>query len=133
MRKTTTIAPKKPSATDAKLKASTTEDPTLSPIKEEESQMPEVQGSSNAMDSNTPSLTSESMEPLSDLQKDFFQSCLDDNRNRMAEDRREERRSYEETISRMQEQMHEMREDYDTLRRSRNSPVVELTTPKHAF
>ena len=95
--------------------------------------MPEVLGSSNTMDPNTPSHTLESMEPLSDLQKVFFQSCLDDNRNRMAEDRREERRSYEETISRMQEQMQEMREDYDTLRRSRNSPVVELTTPKHAF
>ena len=127
MRKTTTLAPKKPSATDAKLRASTTEDmrasttedTSLSPIKEEDShkedsQMPEVLGSSNTMDPNTPSHTLESMEPLSDLQKVFFQSCLDDNRNRMAEDRREERRSYEETISRMQEQMQEMREDYDT-------------------
>ena len=82
MRKTTTIAPKKPSATDAKLRASTTEDNTLSPIKEEDSQIPEVQGSSNT-DSST---TLESMEPLSELQKDFFQSCLQDNNHRMEED-----------------------------------------------
>ena len=102
MRKTT-IAPKKPSTNDAQARPSTTDDATLSPIKEEDIQMPEVEGSSNTMDSTTPSLTSESMEPLSDLQKDFFQSYLDDNRNRMEEDRREERRSYEETISRMQE------------------------------
>ena len=128
MRKTTTIAPKKPSATDAKLRAPTTEDTTLSPIKEEDSQLPEVQGSSNT-DSNT----LESMEPLSELQKDFFQSCLQDNNHRMEEDRREERRSYQETITRMQDQMQEMREDYDTLRRSRSSPVIELTSPKHAF
>ncbi len=120
----TTIATKKPSTTDAKFRASTTDDANLSPIKEEDIQMPEVQGSSN-----TPSLTSESMEPLSDLQKDFFQSYLDENRNRMEEDRREERRSYEETISRMQEQIQEMREDYDTLRRSRSSPAVEFISP----
>ena len=128
MRKTTTIAPKKPSATDAKLRASTTEDNTLSPIKEEDSQIPEVQGSSN-----TDSTTLESMEPLSELQKDFFQSCLQDNNHRMEEDRREERRSYQETITRMQDQMQEMREDYDTLRRSRSSPVIELTSPKTRF
>ena len=132
MRKTT-IAPKKPSTNDAKARPFTTDDATLSPIKEEDIHMPEVEGSSNTMDSTTPSLTSESMEPLSDLQKDFFQSYLDDNRNRMEEDRREERRSYEETISRMQEQMQEMREDYDTLRRSRSRPAVEFISPKHAF
>ena len=128
MRKTT-IAPKKPSATDAKLRASTTgDDANLSPIKEEDIELPEVQGSTNI-----PSLTSETMEPLSDLQKDFFQSYLDKNRTRMEEDRREERKSYEETILRMQGQMQEMREDYDNLRRSRSSPVVEITSPKHAF
>ena len=128
MRKTT-IAPKNPSATDAKLRASTTgDDAILSPIKEEDSEIPEVQGSTS-----TPSLTPESMESLSDLQKDFFQSYLDEHRARMEEDRREERKSYEETISRMQGQMQEMREDYDTLRRSRSSTIVEITSPTHAF
>ena len=96
MRKNT-VAPKKPSATDAKLRASTSpltgEDANLSPIKEETTEedffkLPEVQGSSD-----TKELTGDSlMEPLSDQQKDFFQSYLDDARNRMEEERREERK-----------------------------------------
>jgi hypothetical protein len=139
MRKNT-VAPKKTSATDAKLRASTSpttnpfgEDAILSPIKEETteedfSRLPEVQGSSD-----TATLTTDNMEPLSDQQKDFFNSYLDDARNRMEEERREERKFYEETISRMKEQMEEMREDYNDLRRSRSSPVAEITNPKHAF
>ncbi len=136
MRKNT-VAPKKPSATDAKLRASTSpmtgEDAILSPIKEETteedfSKLPEVQGSSD-----TTTLTMDNMEPLSDQQKDFFHSYLDDARNRMEEERREERKFYEETISRMKDQMEEMREDYNDLRRSRSSPVVDNPNPKHAF
>ena len=139
MRKNT-VAPKKTSATDAKLRASTSpttnpfgEDAILSPIKEETteedfSRLPEVQGSSD-----TATLTTETMDPLSEQQKDFFQSYLDDARNRMEEERREERKFYEETISRMKEQMEEMREDYHDLRRSRSSPVAENPNPKHAF
>ena len=95
MRKNT-VAPKKPSATDAKLRASTSpltgEDANLSPIKEEAteedfSKLPEVQGSSD-----TAALTTDSMEPLSDQQKDFFHSYLDDARNRMEEERRDGRK-----------------------------------------
>ena len=73
------------------------------------------------------------MEPLSEQQKDFFQSYLDDARNRMEEERREERKFYEDTISRMKDQMEEMREDYHDLRMSRSSPVVENPNSKHAF
>ena len=84
MRKTT-VAPKKP--TNAKLRASTSpttgDEATLSPIKEEDIQLPEVQGSSN-----TTSLTID-MEPLSDQQKEFFKSYLDDTRTHMEEERRE--------------------------------------------
>jgi hypothetical protein len=111
----------------------TGEDAILSPIKEETteedfSKLPEVQGSSD-----TTTLTMDNMEPLSDQQKDFFHSYLDDARNRMEEERREERKFYEETISRMKDQMEEMREDYNDLRRSRSSPVVDNPNPKHAF
>ena len=137
MRKNT-VAPKKPSATDAKLRASTSplagEDANLSPIKEETttedfSTLPEVQGSSD-----TQGLTGESlMEPLNDQQKDFLQSCIDSTRNRLEAEQRDERRFYEEAIARMKEQMDEMREDYNDLRRSRSSPVAEITNPKHAF
>ena len=103
MRKNT-IAPKKPSATDAKLRASTSpgEEAILSPIKEENteddfSKLPEVQGSSV-----TKSLTGDSlMEPLSEQQQDFLQSCIDDTRNRLEAEQRDERRFYEEAITRM--------------------------------
>ena len=104
MRKNT-VAPKKTSATDAKLRASTSpmtgEDAILSPIKEETTEddfakLPEVQGSSD-----TATLTIDNMEPLSDQQKDFFHSYLDDACNRMEEERREERKFYEETIVRI--------------------------------
>jgi hypothetical protein len=103
------------------LKEETTEEDFL--------KLPEVQGSSDTKDLTGGSL----MEPLSDQQKDFFHSYLDDARNRMEEERREERKFYEETISRMKEQMEEMREDYNDLRRSRSSPVIENPNPKHAF
>ncbi len=119
MRKNT-VAPKKPSATDAKLRASTSplagEDANLSPIKEETSTedfstLPEVQASSD-----TQGLTGESlMEPLNDQQKDFLQSCIDSTRNRLEAEQRDERRFYEEAIARMKEQMDEMREDYNDL------------------
>jgi hypothetical protein len=137
MRKNT-VAPKKPSATDAKLRASTSpltgEDANLSPIKEEAteedfSKLPEVQGSSD-----TQGLTGDSlMEPLNDQQKDFLQSCIDSTRNRLEAEQRDERRFYEEAIARMKEQMDEMREDYNDLRRSRSSPVAEIINQKHAF
>jgi hypothetical protein len=101
---------------NAKLRASTSpmtvDDATLSPIKEEDNTLPEVQGSSD----NT-SLTMADMEPLSDQQKDFLNSCLDDTRNRLEAEQREEMRFYEEALSRMREQMEEMREDYTDLRR----------------
>jgi hypothetical protein len=45
----------------------------------------------------------------------------DDTRNRLEEERREERQFYEETISRMKGQMQEMREYFHDLRRSRSS------------
>ncbi len=80
------------------------------------------------------------MEPLSDQQKEFFKSYLDDTRTHMEEERREERKLmseerklYEKTISRMKTQLEEMREDYLDLRRSRSNPVAELTSQKHAF
>ncbi len=82
MRKNT-VAPKKPSTTDAKLRASTSplagDDATLSPIKEETttedfSTLPEVQDTSD-----TQGLTGEGlMDPLSDQQKEFLQSCIND-------------------------------------------------------
>ena len=130
MRKTT-AAPKKP--TDAKLRASTSplttafDDAILSPIKEEDVQLPEVQGSGN-----TTSLTT-GMEPFSDQQKDYFKSCLEDAQYRMENERRLERTGYEETIAHMKGQMDEMREDYLDLRRSRSSPVAEITSQRHAF
>ena len=129
MRKTT-AAPKKP--TDAKLRASTSpttafDDANLSPIKEEDVQLPEVQGSDN-----TTSLTT-GMEPFSDQQKDYFKSCLEDAQYRMENERRLERTGYEETIAHMKGQMDEMREDYLDLRRSRSSPVAEITSQRHAF
>ena len=137
MRKNT-VAPKKPSATDAKLRASTSplagDDAILSPIKEETttedfSTLPEVQGSSD-----TQGLTGEDlMDPLSEQQKNFLQSCIDDTRNRLEAEQRDERRYYEEAIARMKEQMNEMREDYNDLRRSRSSPVAEIINQKHAF
>ena len=105
MRKNT-VAPKKPSATDAKLRASTSplagEDAILGPIKEETTEedfliLPEVQGSSD-----TKGLTGDGlMEPLSEQQKDFLQSCIDSTRNRLEAEQRDERRFYEEAIARM--------------------------------
>ncbi len=135
MRKNT-IAPKKPSATDTKLRASTSpgEEAILSPIKEvntedDFSKLLEVQGSSVAQGLTGDGL----MEPLSEQQKDFLQSCIDDTRNRLEAEQRGERRFYEEAMARMKEQMDEMREDYNDLRRSRSSPVAEITTRKHAI
>jgi hypothetical protein len=135
MRKNT-IVPKKPSATDAKLRASSSpgEEAILSPIQEENkeddfSQLPEVQGSSVAQ-----GLTGDGqMEPLSEQQKEFLQPCIADTRNRLEAEQREERKFYDEEMARMREQMNEMREDYNDLRRSRSSPVAEITTRKHAF
>jgi hypothetical protein len=68
------------------------------------------------------------MEPLSEQQKDFLQSCIDDNRNRLEAEQRDERTFYEEAMARVKEKMDEMREDYNDLRRSRSSPVAEITT-----
>ncbi len=84
----------------------TSEGAILSPIKEEDITLPEVQGSSDNK------LLTLDMEPLSEQQKEFLQSCLDDTRNRPEEERREERKFYEEAILRMKGQMDEMREDY---------------------
>ena len=135
MRKNTS-APKKPSATDAKPRASTSPggEDILSPIKEENteddfSKLPEVQGSSVAQGLTGDGL----MEPLSEHQKEFLQSCIDDTRTRLEAAQRDERRFYEEEMARMREQMEDMREDYNDLRRSRSSPVAEITTRKHAF
>ena len=126
MRKNT-IVPKKASAPDAKLRASTSpgEEALLSPIQEENteddfSKLPEVQGSSVAQGLTGDGL----MEPLSEQQKEFLQSCIADTRNRLEAEQREERKFYDEEISRMREQMNEMREDYNDLRRSRSSPVA---------
>ncbi len=107
MRKNT-IVPKKPSTTDAKLRASTSpgEEAILSPINEENteddfSKLPEVQGFSVAQGLTGDGL----MEPLSEQQKDFLQSCIDDTRNRLEAEQRDERRFYEEEMARMKEQM----------------------------
>ena len=134
MRKNT-IVPKKPSATDVK-RASTSpgEEAILSPINEENteddfSKLPEVQGFSVAQGLTGDGL----MEPLSEQQKDFLQSCIDDTRSRLEAEQRDERRFYEEAITRMKAQMEEMREDYNDLRRSRSPPVAEINTHKHAF
>ena len=107
MRKNTS-APKKPSATDAKPRASTSPggEDILSPIKEENteddfSKLPEVQGSSVAQGITGDGL----MEPLSEQQKEFLQSCIDDTRNRLEAAQRDERRFYEEEMARMREQI----------------------------
>jgi hypothetical protein len=47
--------------------------------------MPEVQGSID----NKKLTIDDPMEPLSDQQKDFLKSCLDDTRNRLEEEKRE--------------------------------------------
>ena len=73
--------------------------------------MPEVQGS---IDNKTLTID-DPMKPLSDQQKDFLQFCIDDTRNRLEAEQREERKFYEEAISRMREQMEEMHEDYNDL------------------
>jgi hypothetical protein len=103
MRKST-VVPKRPSANDAKLQASTSptrdENTNLSTIKEEDLTMPEVQGSSDIHTLHT-SLTMEDMEPLSAQQKEFFRSCLDDTRNRLEAEQREERKFYEQSIKDM--------------------------------
>jgi hypothetical protein len=109
-------------------------DALLSPIQEDNEEddlltMPEIQGS---IDNKTLTID-DSMEPLSDQQKDFLQSFIDDTRYRMEAEQWEERTFYEEALSRMREQMEEMREDYNDLRRSRSSPVTEITSQKHAF
>jgi hypothetical protein len=128
MRKNT-VAPKKPSATNAKFRASTSptrdEDANLSPIKEEDMTMPEVQGSSD-----NKSLTMEDMEPLSAQQTEFLNSCLDDTRNRLEAEQREERKFYEQSISEMRAETNAMREDYNDLQRSRSSSVIENPIPK---
>jgi hypothetical protein len=113
-----TLASKKPSATEAKLRSSPlmVGENLLCPIKEENkeddfSTLPEVQGSSDTKD-----LTGDGiMEPLSEQQKDFLRSCIEDTRNRLEADKRDERQFYDEAISQMKQQMEEMREDYNDL------------------
>jgi hypothetical protein len=68
----------------------------------------------------------EPMAPLNDQQNDFLKSCLDDTRNRLEEEKREERKFYEESISRMRAEMEEMRENHFPKTRLRNS---ESSTP----
>ena len=129
-----TLASKKP--TEAKPRSSPLEvgDHLLSPItednKEEDfSTLPEVQGSSDTKDLTGADI----MEPLSELQKDFLRSCIEDNRNRLEAEQRDERKYYEDAISHMKQQMEDMRNDYNDLRRSRSSPVTETPVQKHAF
>jgi hypothetical protein len=58
---------------------------------------------------------------------------IEDTRNRLEAEQRDERKFYEEAISHMKQQMEEMREDYNDLRRSRSSSVTETPIQKHAF
>ncbi len=130
------LASKKPSITEAKLRSSPlmVGENLLSSIIEENkeddfSTLPEVQGSSD-----TTGLTGDGlMEPLSEQQKDFLQSWIADTRNRLEAEQRDERKFYEEAILHMKQQMEEMREDYNDLRRSRSSSVTETPIKKHTF
>jgi hypothetical protein len=125
-----TLATKKPSATETKLRSSPqlVEGTLLSPIKEENkdddfSTLPEVPGSTDTQRPTGDDL----MEPLK------VTSCIADTQRRLEKENQEERRYYEQSINAMRAEMNAMREDYNDLQRSRSSSVAENPTQKHAF